>query len=367
VRWQEPAAGVDHPGIDRARLDALGESLAERGTKAFLVARGERLVHERYERSWRGLIEDPTTRRSSTASMAKAVVGSTALLLALGDGLLRLDDPAARFIPRWAGDPLRSKITVADLATHVSGLSDAATPRPGEVEGPGEAWKAEYRVNPSGRTRLSLEAAPMLSEPGTRLDYANTGYSALAYVLAAALRGRPEPDVAALLRRRVLEPLDLPPSAFSLSYGESAFELDGLRLHEVGGGAAFTPRALARLVRLVARTGGRWEGKPLLDPVTLAAALRPASVPLPPDWRELRQPRPALGWWSNADGAWPSAPPDTLVGAGAGHQLAVAIPSLDLVAVRYGPALGRDHFGGDFWAAFEDRLLAPLVAAVGPA
>ena len=44
VRWQEPAAGVDHPGIDRARLDPLGGSLAERGTNAFLVARGERLV-----------------------------------------------------------------------------------------------------------------------------------------------------------------------------------------------------------------------------------------------------------------------------------------------------------------------------------
>jgi hypothetical protein len=79
---------------------------------------------------------------------------------------------------------------------------------------------------------------------------------------------------------------------------------------------------------------------------------------------EQRQPRPALGWWSNANEAWRSAPRDTLVGAGAGHQLVVAVPSLDLVAVRFGRPLGRDGFGGDYWAAFEDRLLAPLVASV---
>ncbi len=294
--------------------------------------------------------------------MAKAVVGSTALLLALGDGLLRLDDPAARFIPRWAADPLRSRITVGDLAAHGSGLDDSETPRPGEVEGPAEAWEAEFRREPATRTRLAIEATPMLFEPGTRLAYSNPGYAALAYVLAAALRGQPEPDVATLLRRHVLEPLGLPPAAWSLSYG-STFALDGLRLHEVGGGATFSPRALARLARLVAG-GGAWQGRRLLDPAVLARALRPAAVPLPSNWRELRQPRPALGWWSNADGAWRSAPRDTLVGAGAGHQLVVAVPSLDLVAVRFGRPLGRDRFGGDYWSAFEDRLLAPLVASV---
>jgi hypothetical protein len=57
-------------------------------------------------------------------------------------------------------------------------------------------------------------------------------------------------------------------------------------------------------------------------------------------------------------------PADTLVGAGAGHKVLVVVPSLDLVAVRIGPALGRRQFGGDYWERLEDEVLAPLAGAV---
>jgi hypothetical protein len=106
VPWNTSILGGRHPRTDHASLHRLSDSLAARGTREFLVALGDDLVHERHEPSWRGLIEEPASRPRATASMAKAVVGSTALLLALGDGLLSLDDPAARFIP--AGPPTRS-------------------------------------------------------------------------------------------------------------------------------------------------------------------------------------------------------------------------------------------------------------------
>lgn len=354
VDW--PGAEPEAVGMDGARLRALTRRLAGRGTDAFLTVRGDRLVGEWYAPSHRDLLEPPAERLFTTASMAKAAVGSTALLLALGDGLLRLDDPVARHVPAWAGHPLKSRVTVGQLATHSSGLDGD------RVDGARD-WEREFRRDPAARARLALEVVPMVSGPGRELRYSNPGFSVLGHVLAVVLRGTPTPGVPALLRHRVMRPLGLPEAAWSLSYGRD-FEALGVRVHEVAGGARLTPRALARLGRLVL-AGGVWEGRRLLDPATVAAALRPADVPLPPDWRTRRQPAPALGWWSNARGAWGSAPADTLVGAGAGHQLVVVVPSLDLVAVRFGARLGHDHIPrGDYWAAFEDRLLAPLVAAV---
>ena len=84
-----------------------------------------------------------------------------------------------------------------------------------------------------------------------------------------------------------------------------------------------------------------------------------------PGWQNPRQPVPALGWWTNANGAWPRAPLDTFVGAGAEHRMLIVIPSLRLVAVRYGQRLGRFHFDGDYWESFERRLLDPILDAVG--
>ena len=50
-----------------------------------------------------------------------------------------------------------------------------------------------------------------------------------------------------------------------------------------------------------------------------------------------------------------------MVAAGSGHQLLVAVPSIGLTVVRLGGKLGQDTFGGDFWQAFEQALLNPLL------
>jgi hypothetical protein len=62
----------------------------------------------------------------------------------------------------------------------------------------------------------------------------------------------------------------------------------------------------------------------------------------------------------NVDGVWPFLPRDAFVGAGAGHQVLVVIPSLDLIAVRYGET-GVDA-GDDtgFWQSLADGFLKPL-------
>ena len=87
------------------KLKALQEALAARKTKVFLVIRNDRIVAE-----WYAPGHGPTEKHY-TASMAKAIVGGVSLGVALTDGLMTLDDPAAKFIPQWKNDPRKSKIT----------------------------------------------------------------------------------------------------------------------------------------------------------------------------------------------------------------------------------------------------------------
>jgi hypothetical protein len=58
---------------------------------------------------------------------------------------------------------------------------------------------------------------------------------------------------------------------------------------------------------------------------------------------------------------FPNVPDCTFFGAGAGHQLMVVIPSLDLVIVRMGGALTDEAFTHSaFWIAVKDEICDPL-------
>jgi len=85
-------------------------------------------------------------------------------------------------------------------------------------------------------------------------------------------------------------------------------------------------------------------------------------LPRPP--RSPADPAPASGlaWYTNADGIWPAAPRDTFAGAGANHQVILAAPSLDLIVVRNGDALGDTTPG--FWAPVYELVVRPLMESV---
>ena len=333
-------------GFDETRLYALRDDLMRRGTRALLVARGDRVVLEAYAPGFgpRSLF--------GTASLAKAIVGGTALLLAVQDGLVSLDDPASRFIPAWSNDPLRSRITLRHLATHSSGLEDTLGPRqtdPSIASWKREFWKrsrppwAFWRPDPNP-FRIARDEVPLLFEPGTRFSYSNTGVAALDLCVATALHRKGEPELAAFLRARVFDPIGLEPGAWSISYGR-AWELDGIPLRATWGGARFTARSTARLGRLFLREGV-WQGRRILSPEWVRAA-------------------PGLLWRSNRDLALPSLPPDAYFGVGAGHQVLLVVPSLELVVVRYGgTALVEPEDRLGFWSVLERHLFAPLAASL---
>jgi hypothetical protein len=63
--------------------------------------------------------------------------------------------------------------------------------------------------------------------------------------------------------------------------------------------------------------------------------------------------RDGIGWWVEAKPN--SLPPDAFIGAGAGIELLVVIPSMDVVIVRYGKNQAKD------WADLEGFLIAPVM------
>jgi CubicO group peptidase (beta-lactamase class C family) len=112
---------------------------------------------------------------------------------------------------------------------------------------------------------------------------------------------------------------------------------------------------------------GNWQGQQLLDPTWVDAALTYSGTPLPQGPQNEYAPASGLAWYTNQEGAWPVLPRDAIAGAGAQHQVLLAVPSLDLIVVRMGAVLDPDTGmpdGVPFWRAVYDHLFQPVLAAV---
>jgi CubicO group peptidase (beta-lactamase class C family) len=353
--WRGPLVAYERAtpaeaGLDGARLDAWTRALAARGTRQLLVVRSGRLVHE-----WLA----PSRRVNDlvhVSAIAKGSAAAPALGALVDAGRVAFDDPAWRFIPAWRDDPLRSRIRLRMLANHTSGIQNIVY----GGDGAGlSGWEKEFSDDHALRFPLTLSRAEVEFTPGSRVRYTSLAYYALSYALTAALRGSDVPDLHALLARRIHAPLEIPPDAWSISYGRHD-ELDGMRLYTLASGAAYTPRALARIAELFLG-GGSWNGRRILRPDTVAELLSDAGVP---ERRSPHEPVPALGWWLNRDGFFPSLPPDAVVTAGANHRVVAFVPSLDLVVVRLGSSLHEPGTGGGFWDGIDAQVFAPLVEAL---
>jgi len=347
--WQ--SSKPEEQGMSASQLDALVEILRSHSTAGVLIIRHDRVVCEWYSEK---LGPD---QKHYTASLAKALTGGMSLVLALHDGWLQIDDPADRYIPAWRNDPTRAGITIRHLATHSSGIEDAEVSGMGHFESGG--WKTRFWKQDPDPFTIARDWAPMKFKPGAAFEYSNPGMAMLSYAITAALQKSEHKDVRTYLRERIMRPIGVKDEEWSIGYGKT-FTIDGLDLVANWGGGAYTARAAARVGRLMLRQGD-WEGTRLIDAQWVKRVTTDAGTPEPFRGEgEGPCPKAGLAWWVNADGILSKLPRDAFMGAGAGNQVLVVIPSLDLVAVRFGGNLDP----ASFWGGLEAYFFNPLMEAV---
>jgi Beta-lactamase class C and other penicillin binding proteins len=345
-----PTASPETHGLVSEKLDAIWSGLEQRHTKIFVVMRNDRIVYERYAGGY------TRTKPHYTASLAKALVGGLSLMLAIDDGRIDPADPASRYIPQWRDDPAKREITLAQLATHTSGIEDANEDGVPHRLLPG--WKGDFWKGlpvPNDPFTLSRDRAPVLFTPGSQYHYSNPGIAMLTYCVTAALRDTPHRNVRSLLKHRVMDPLEIPETEWSVGY-DTTYDVDGLPLVGSWGGAAFSANATARLGRLLLHKGD-WDETTVFSQDIVARARRSAGLPS----------NSGLGWWINIrpdfTRVFPTAPADSFWGLGAGGQFFLVIPSLNLVAIRYGERMESDR---ELIDSVRDHVVAPLMQAFAP-
>jgi CubicO group peptidase (beta-lactamase class C family) len=340
--WQE--ATPESQGMSSKKLDLLRDRLAFQNTKALLVLRNDRIVYEWYADGHGAM------KAHYTASMAKALVGGLSLGVALTDRRVALDDKGAKYTPQWKDDARKSKITIRQLGSHTSGLEDA------EADGlPHEkltGWKGDFwkRLDaPNDPFTISRDKTPTLFDAGEKFQYSNPGIAMLTYAVTAALTDAPQKNIRTLLRDRVMRPIGVPDKEWSVGYGKT-YTVDGLPLVGSWGGGGYTARAVARVGRLMLREGD-WEGKRLLSKEAVRQITADAGTPG----------HGAMGWWSNNSGEYAKLPKDGVWGSGAGHQVVLVVPSLNLMVVRNGENLSTKEEHHD---ALNAHLFEPLLEAI---
>jgi CubicO group peptidase (beta-lactamase class C family) len=350
--WQ--TAPPQDEGMSSKALETLKDRLVGRNTKGLLVIRNDRIVYEWYADGY------GPSRKHFIASMAKGIVGGLTVGIALTDGRLALDDPAARYIPQWNGDIRKSKLTLRQLGSHTSGLEDAEAD--GLLHGELTGWKGDFwkRLDiPNDPFSISRDTTRMVFPPGEKFQYSSPGIAMLTYAVTASLKDSPHKDVRTLLENRIMRPIGVPDRDWSVGYGKT-YMLDDLPLVPSWGGGTYTARAIARVGRLMLRSGN-WQGEQLLSAEAVRQITTDAGTPG----------FGAIGWWSNNGGQYPRIPRDAFWASGAGHQVVLVVPSLKLIAVRYGKPLDpvvehHDALYRHFFTPLLDAITPPKVGNGDP-
>lgn len=310
---------LEEAGIDRARISALVEriaqepqtSLATPQVHALLIARHGRLVLEEYFHGYGRHSAHDT--RSASKSMGAILVGA-----AIHNGapftpqsrVVESVDPA--LVPPQV-DPRLASMQVQHLLTMSSGFDcdDDNSDSPGN-----EDAMQEQRHEPNW-WRFGL-AVPMARDPGAHATYCSMN-PMLAGAVVSHQTGRWLPDVFA---EQVAAPLDIRRYYLNLTpTGDWYF----------GGGAQFELRDFMKMGQLVLN-GGTWNGRRVLA----RAYAEQMTAPLV----ELQERTYGYSWWSQPM-PYRDRQVRVIYAAGNGGQLVMAVPELDLVIAFYSGDFGH--------------------------
>jgi len=170
---------------------------------ALAIGRGPRVVlEEGFGTMGRGGLYDevePDRTVYDLASLTKVVGTTTAVMLLVEDGKMRLDEPVASYLPEFSNGG-RERVTIRHLLTHTSGLP--------------EGLDVPNGLSPEQALRYVL-GTPLRSTPGMRVEYSDLSAVVL---YAAAERAAGEP-LFRLLDRRVYGPLKMRSTTYLAGVG----------------------------------------------------------------------------------------------------------------------------------------------------
>lgn len=308
--------------MDEAQLQAAVKYALEQKTVGVLVLRTGKIVAESYAKDWS--VNKAHNLASATKSMTSILVG-----MALDDGKFTgLDQPIADFAPDWKGTD-KEAIQLRHFLTMTTGLNH----RGAGLSRRGDQFEVGLKM-------------PLTAKPGTVWAYNTQAYHMLFRLLEKATGENLE----AYSQRKLFGPLGMEHPGWIKAGGVTNY-------HSVQCSA----RDLARF-GLFALRGGRWQDKRLVSEEYFRQATSPS-----------QKLNPAYGflWWLNnpdATGAgagsrrvarqllFPGAPRDLFAAMGNEGQIALIVPSLDLVVVR----LGESPDDRDFPA----RLLQQIILTI---
>jgi CubicO group peptidase (beta-lactamase class C family) len=243
-----------------------------------------------------------------------------AAMAAAQEGIIDLDDRVSDTIPEWKTDARKSRITVRELINFTSGLEPI------------------FGLHDNGfgdRNRAAL-AGSVVAEPGSRFIYGPAALQVFDEYFKRKLEAKGETPTH-YLERKVLRPLHL---------GSQRYLADQKGNPLLAAGFVMVPSQWARLGELILDGG-----KPVVSSSQLAECLHGTSANHSfgigfwnnrgaPGGREVDvEDQLNRKWheqdWSNAC-ICRDAPPDLVVGLGSGYQRLYVIPSLELIAVRFG-------------------------------
>ncbi|MEI6778632.1 MAG: serine hydrolase domain-containing protein [Chloroflexales bacterium] len=256
------------------------------------------------------------------ASLTKLFTATAALIL-YDTGLIRLDDPVARFLPG-----LRAReITVRHLLTHSSGL---------------DLRLSTLRDSSADAIRATAYALMPAHPPGTMTMYTNIGSMLLGDVVAAAF-GSPLDSV---MGEVILGPLGMAETCFrppaqlqsriapseidlewrgSIVHGvvhdESAYALGGVTGHA---GLFSTAADMARFATLWLQDGA-WGGQQILREATVALAIRDHTGHM--DTTIGKPLHSGLGWMRDRSSFMGAAPPGSIGHTGFTGPVLVLLPA----------------------------------------
>jgi CubicO group peptidase (beta-lactamase class C family) len=195
------------------------------------------------------------------ASLTKVVATTSAIMLLVDDGKIRLDDPVSRYLPEFRDDS-RDRITIRDLLMHRAGF-----PAGPDLRGARNAAEAKRAVL---RT-------PLVYSPRSRSLYSDVGPIILA-ILAERVAGEP---FERMVRRRVFEPLGMRATQFGTRKGYhvaptmpdrpgTVHDPNAQRLGGVAGHAGLFSTAgdLGRFARMLLN-GGELDGRRIFSDSTV--------------------------------------------------------------------------------------------------